>query len=216
MNEAISQEMRLYDADGERLYLNAQERKRYLDAVRAESHIKARLYCELLHYSGARPSELRELSIGSLELDNQTVKLRSLKKRKKTRSGKIKLPQYRSIPIPKSLMDNFAVLFDARRRQEKGDNKSLLWPSPQNPQMPVDARTAYRWVKNQMDVAKITGKKASAKGLRHGFAVHLVLKKIPITKVQKYLGHTSITTTEFYLQVLGEEEIEMMQGVWDD
>ena len=50
-------EMRLYDAAGNRLYLNAEERAAFLAAARRHGG-RDRTLCETLHYTGCRPSEL--------------------------------------------------------------------------------------------------------------------------------------------------------------
>ena len=45
--------MRLYDTDGRRLYLNAEERAAFLRAA-ATAPPKTRLFAETLHYTGCR------------------------------------------------------------------------------------------------------------------------------------------------------------------
>ena len=59
----------------------------------------------------------------------------------------------------------------------------------------------------------IFGKQASAKGLRHGFAVHAV-SVAPLTLVKKWLGHSRLETTEIYLGVIGLEERAMAKRMW--
>jgi len=54
-------EMRLYDTDGRRLYLNAEERAAFLAAA-ATAPPKTRLFAETLHCTGCRLSEALELS----------------------------------------------------------------------------------------------------------------------------------------------------------
>ena len=45
------QEMRLFSGRGERLYLTAEERERFLTASREESR-ENRIFCSVLHYTG--------------------------------------------------------------------------------------------------------------------------------------------------------------------
>lgn len=54
-------EMRLCDIDGNRLYLNAEERAAFL-AEAKRRHARDRTLCETLHYTGCRPSELIEIT----------------------------------------------------------------------------------------------------------------------------------------------------------
>jgi len=211
----VIQEMRLFSPEGEALYLNADERRRFLVQVRKDTNRDAVIFCTLLHYSGARPTELRELTIDRVHPDTSEIVLRSIKKRKTDRYGNVKLPHYRSIPIPESVMSLVVLTFNVRAKQKRGGN-SLLWPSERNPKTPIDAKTAYRWVKQNMEAANITGKKATAKGLRHGFAVAMVTNSVPLTQIKTWMGHTSIQTTEVYLQVCGDEAHKMMLKAWDN
>lgn len=66
--EAIAHEMRLFDDEGKRLYLTADERARFLKASTDEDR-EDRLFCRLLHFSGCRPSEALELTPGRISLD---------------------------------------------------------------------------------------------------------------------------------------------------
>lgn len=67
-----------------------------------------------------------------------------------------------------------------------------------------------------MEKAGITGVKSTAKGLRHGFAIFaLVEKKIPITTVQKWLGHANLETTAIYANALGIEERKLATRLWE-
>ena len=49
--------------------------------------------------------------------------------------------------------------------------------------------TAWRQVHAVMEEAKLSGVKASPKGLRHGFGVTAVSAGIPLNLIQKWLGH---------------------------
>ena len=69
--------MRLFDNDGARLYLTADERARFLKAS-ADEDRDDRLFCRLLHYSGCRPSEALELTPERISLDERAVVFRSL------------------------------------------------------------------------------------------------------------------------------------------
>jgi integrase len=66
--------------------------------------------------------------------------------------------------------------------------------------------------------AKIEGKQATAKGLRHGFGVAMATAKnpIPIHLLAKALGHSSTSTTEIYLTIIGKEERGLFLSAWED
>jgi site-specific recombinase XerD len=68
-----------------------------------------------------------------------------------------------------------------------------------------------------MDAARLDGPHASPKGLRHGFGVAAVSAGIPLTLVQKWLGHaqlTTTTTTAIYANAVGAEEHEVARRMW--
>ncbi len=65
-----------------------------------------------------------------------------------------------------------------------------------------------------MSDAGISGTKACSRGLRHSFAVNSVIHNVPLTLIQKWMGHASITTTAIYLNVLGAEERNFAKRTW--
>ena len=118
-------------------------------------------------------------------------------------------------------MDSVAITYSVRARQNKNE-KTLLWPSSYEPakktktESPINARTAYRWVKQNMIGAGLKNVNATPKGLRHAFAIAAVGSGVPITTIRKWLGHSSLSTTEGYLNVTGEEEHKMVQSMWSE
>jgi site-specific recombinase XerD len=78
-------------------------------------------------------------------------------------------------------------------------------------------QTAYRAVVSTMNNAGIVGSMAMPKGLRHGFAIALLMgdKPAPIHVVSKLLGHSDVKTTEIYLQAVGAEKRQLvMQALY--
>jgi len=184
----------LYDFKGQRKYLNASERQRFLESIKLLRDDK-KLFCQLLYFTGARISEVYNLKPLSLDYSNKTIVIETLKKRKKG--------IFREIPVPSFLLDQLQVFTN-----DKGiSDNSCLWL--------FSLRTASRYVKEAMNKSNITGQQASAKGLRHGFAVHAV-SKVPITLVKRWLGHAKLETTEIYLSVIGLEERAMAKRMWSD
>lgn len=182
----------LHDRDGQRKYLNQKERLEFL-AVAKQQLTEVRLFCQLLYYTGARISEIHNLTTDSIDMSNSTVIIESLKKRQKG--------IYREIPLPDFLLKNL---------EEYIQNTCLpagtrLWP--------FSLRTASRQIKSVMIAANIEGVRSCAKGLRHGFAVYAVTKA-PLTMVKKWLGHSSLKTTEIYLNIIGAEEREIARRIW--
>ena len=182
----------LYTDKGQRKYLNSNERHRFLAATKNLRQDK-KLFCQLLYFTGARIAEVYNLNKDNVDFSNKTVIYETLKKRRKG--------IFREIPIPSFLLDDLQVFIQCNGRSDA----SSLWC--------FSLRTASRYVKETMREASITGQQSSAKGLRHGFAVHAV-SIAPITLVKKWLGHSRLETTEIYLGVIGAEEREIAAQLW--
>ena len=58
------------------------------------------------------------------------------------------------------------------------------------------------------------GLHAMPKGLRHGFGLHAMRAGVPISLVQRWLGHARLETTSIYLQAIGVEERELAERMW--
>jgi integrase len=205
-----SPEMRLFSPDGERLYLTAQERKRFLEALNEETR-EDRMFCQVLHYTGCRPSEALELTPSRILIDTKDIVFRSLKKRKIDGKGRVKQPEYRTVPVPANLIDIFDLVFDIRRLYRRQESlKKPFWT--------MSRPTAYRLVKRVMDRAKIKGKQATGKGLRHGFGIAMLSgpKPLPVHILAQLMGHSSSKTTEIYLQVVSEEKRKLVLDAWEE
>ncbi|EPJ49544.1 MAG: phage integrase family protein [Osedax symbiont Rs2] len=203
-------EMRLYSATGERLYLNKDERARFLLSANDESPID-RMFCQVLHDTGCRPSEALALFADRVQFEG-TITFRTLKKRTHDGRGRVKLPQYRAVPVSLRLIENLDLVFGLRRLQRQKDSLAA-----QMPFWPMSRTTAYRLVKRVMARADIEGKQATAKGLRHAFGVAMITaaKPVPIHLLAKAMGHSSTKTTEVYLSVIGEEERSIFLDAWE-
>ena len=186
--------MRLYNDDGERLYLNAVEHERFLEVALTAAPMDRRLAYTLI-YTGMRISEALSLKFGSLQLDTRVASVRTLKRR-----GDVSI---REVPIALPLRD---VLGEVR-----GPDEASLWMKDGRP---LSRITAYRSIKQIMDVADIYGPKACPKGLRHAFAIHAIMSNMPLHMVQRWLGHASMETTAIYATVLGPDQLALADRMW--
>ncbi|MBW3533436.1 site-specific integrase [Shewanella sp. NKUCC06_TVS] len=207
-NPEIAPEMRLFSPDGERLYLTSEERRRFLDASALESPSE-RMFCHVLHYTGCRPSEALAITPRRVMINDSNIVIQSLKKHKTDQQGRLKQAQYRSVPVPPSLIEHLDLVFGLRSqlRRDFGID-AQLWS--------MSRPTAYRLVKRVMDRAGIVGAQATGKGLRHGFGVALVTANppVPLHVISQLMGHSDSKTTEIYLQVLSEERHSLVMNAW--
>lgn len=187
--------MRLYDEANKRLYINADERNRFcIAACRQAPHLKA--FCLTLFFTGCRLSEARELTFASIQPNARLISFRSLKKRDQH--------HIREIPVPKELIDCFADLPRTLGQP--------IWATDLG--ISISRVTAYRWIKQVMSEAQIYGSQASPKGLRHGYGIHAVRSGVQLHMLQKWMGHSSMSTTAIYANAVGAEELEIADRMW--
>lgn len=185
----------IYAKTGSRKYLNGAERVRFLDTART-APIEVWLFCCLLFWTGCRISEALAVTAASIDLDEGTVTLNTLKRRKVI---------MRQVPLPSSLIDELAVAFGLRARQQACPDKRL-WKWSRT--------TAWRRVKTVMKSADVLPTAAMPKGLRHSFGVSAFRSFIPPHLIQRWLGHASLKTTSIYGDVVGAEEHELAARLW--
>lgn len=189
MTKITTRPASLYGRDGRRKYLTAQERTRFIAAARRCPREDIGTLCLVLAYSGCRISEALALTTHAINTEDGTIAVRSLKKR-----GVFNV---REIPMPDDVLAGIP----------RSDDGAPLWP--------LSRSRAWALIKQVMRVAGIMpGPQASPKGLRHGFGVHAIRSGVPITLVQRWLGHASLSTTAIYTQVLGSEEREIASRMW--
>jgi len=210
-------EMRLFDPDtGNRLYLDAEERQRFLIAATTLEKRHHRMLCEVLHWTGCRISEALELTSRQVNTEKHVIRFRTLKKRNRTRQGELKGPVFRDVPIPKELAMGLDLVFEIRKTRKTGKGVDLpLWPNQADRKRPMDRSTGWRVVKRVLDVAGIHGPQATPKGFRHGFAVAMIQGGMDYRLLQQRLGHEQATTTAIYLQVMGQEAHDIQMNIWD-
>ena len=80
--------------------------------------------------------------------------------------------------------------------------------------IPLAMRTIQKYVKQVAERARIK-KTVSPHVLRHTFAVTYIHKGGNLRALQAILGHSSITTTDIYLNYSGARVIEDFEKIWE-
>ena len=187
---AISTEMRLYAATGARLYVNEAERVRFLAAAEAAPP-PTRTLCLVLTLTGCRISEALGLTGQSVQTESATIAIRTLKQRRRA--------SVREVPVPNSLIRQLST---AHRLEGHA------------PLFAMCRTTAWRRVKQVMQIAGIDGPQATAKGLRHSFGVHALRSGVPLNLLQRWMGHANISVTAIYGNAVGPEDRAIAERMW--
>lgn len=183
-------ELGLFDTEGGRKYLCANELPRFLKAAQRSDALTA-AFCALLALTGCRISEALALSPSRIDVMTGRVVFRTLKRRKVL---------FRAVPVPPELMISLCAIAKGRAPSE------ALWSWSRT--------TAWRRVRTVMEAAGIAGPQAMPKGLRHGYGVACAEENISMPTVQKWLGHAKLETTAIYQQAVGREEKAFARRLW--
>lgn len=183
----------IVDDNGRRKYLNKEEREKFIESAKIQKR-EIRTFVLFLLYTGVRVSEALEVTTESFDLQSNIVIIRSLKKRNKT--------TYRQIPLSPEFADNLDLVHNITRSKKP----TRLWN--------VTRQTGYNYVSKVMDDAGIRNIHRSPHTLRHTFCVYALLQGIDATAVKRWAGHSSLKTTEIYLQVVGADEHQLASKMW--
>ena len=141
--------------------------------------------------AGLRRSEVLGLRHEDVDLEG-----RYLHVRRRYSDGQIDDPKTqrsrRTVPLSQELAD---VLVEYRARNAKRGESPWVFPSIRlKDGIQDDRRYGDRFIR-KIRKAKITGHPKPFHDLRHTFATDLLLAGVPILKVSRWLGHTSIQIT---------------------
>lgn len=191
-------DINLFDDQGRRKYITKEERKSFLEASR-DFDGKTTTFCYILAFTGCRIFEGLNLKGKHIDIESQAITFETLKKRRKG--------IFRQVPIPKDLLDLLKAVHNPIKY-----SGSFLWANKRNNQL--SKMGAYKQVKKVFLKAGINEPMNQPKALRHGFAINALQAGVPLNQVQKWLGHSSITTTAIYANALGEEERALAAKMW--
>tara|TARA_R110002074_G_C12528850_1_gene664744 strand:+ start:103 stop:684 length:582 start_codon:yes stop_codon:yes gene_type:complete len=188
----------IYDNAGRRKYLTFKEREAFIEAT-GRFQPEVQTFCLALTYTGARISEILALTPEHIDIEAGVVVLESLKKRRKG--------VFRAVPVPKHFLHRLEVVHGLKSSQLNSNQcAERIWPWGRT--------TAWMQVKQVMQLVDIAPSQSMPKALRHAFGVGATQKGIPLNIVQKWLGHSRITTTAIYVDAVGEEERTLANNMW--
>ena len=99
-------------------------------------------------------------------------------------------------------------LFKELRQLYIKSSSEWIYPSPQDNTKPItDIRRAVRRAKKKAGITK----RVYPHLLRHSIATHLLESDVDIRQIQAFLGHSQISTTEWYAQVSLEKKRQALE-----
>lgn len=134
----------------------------------------------LLFFTGIRKGELYGLTRNDFDFENCLIKVYA----EKTKEEKL-------LPFPKKLTEKIQRYFNSEKEEVNAFN--------------LNKGNLEYWFRGIIN--KYLGKKLSPHKLRHGSAKYLMSKGIPVTTLQKILGHRDIKTTLIYAEA-DQKQIE--------
>lgn len=191
----------LYGPRGDRKYINESERQLLLCCA-AGLDVEKALFVQTLLWSGARISEVLALSASAFQVSRSIVALVTLKRRRHV---------VREVPLPPSLMALLDTHFELGRSD---DGSAADIPARPGRLWRFSRVTGWRSIKAVMRHAGLQGLRATPRGLRHGFGVGTLQAGVPITLVQRWLGHARLSTTAIYADATGPEELAFAARFW--
>lgn len=195
MQRSSSTQPSLYGADGRRKYLTPAERDAFIRTALACPRSEVGALGLILAYTGCRISEALSLRLSAIATTESFVAIRSLKKRDRF--------AVREVPLPEWLGPHVVAACNAGAFSR--DHHLWSWSRGH-------AWLLMRQLLRSAGIA--SGPHATAKGLRHGFAIHALHSGVPINMVKRWLGHASLATTEIYLEAIGNEERALAARMW--
>lgn len=161
--------------------------------IEATDTLKSRLIIEALYSTGLRVSELVNLKIADLNLDEKVGWVRKGKGSKD-----------RIFVISNILLEEIKDYLT-----EKGKERIYLFSKDK----PLTTRNIQKIIKGTKKRAGIT-KKATPHTLRHSFATHLLEAGTDIRIIQVMLGHSSLSTTQVYTHI-STEQLKKVKNPFD-
>ncbi|MDH3296823.1 MAG: tyrosine recombinase XerD [Gemmatimonadota bacterium] len=164
-----------------------------LEAVPIE-HVHAlrdRAMLEVLYGSGVRISELIELRVRDLRLEQGLAVVRG------------KGDKQRFVPMGGSAVRAVGrYLRDGRPARERGGSKGVVFLNHHG--RPLSRTGAWKIVRRHVEAARAAGCRlghVTPHTFRHSFATHLLEHGADLAAVQEMLGHADIATTQIYTHV---------------
>ncbi len=151
------------------------------DIIKTNANFKHKLLLSLSYGAGLRVSEVINLKVAEVNIEELTLHIKQGKGKKD-----------RITVFPEKIKNGLIKLMAGKKENE------YVFASERGGKL--STRTAQKVFENSLKKAKIK-KKATFHSLRHSFATHLLENGVDVRYVQELLGHRNIRTTQRYTKV---------------
>lgn len=169
--------------------LSVDEVARILDAPNLAQPLawRDRAMLEFAYASGVRVSELTDLRLRSLHLEDEFASVFG------------KGSKERLVPLGRRAIGALAIyLRETRPRLDRGKAEGRVFLNARGG--PLSRMGVWKILRGHVEAAGVT-KPVSPHTLRHSFATHLLEGGADLAAVQEMLGHADISTTQIYTHV---------------
>ena len=147
-----------------------------------------RTIIDVLYSTGCRVSELCDINISDIDLDDKYLKLKG------------KGSKQRIVPIGSELYKNLLQYINFRSSFLQNKKEPLFLSKSKKK---LDRTAVFRIVKKSADNIQLHSE-VHPHTLRHSAATHMLEGGCDLRTVQEFLGHTSVSTTQIYTKVTKE------------
>ena len=147
-----------------------------------------RTIIDVLYSTGCRVSELCDINISDIDLDDKYLKLKG------------KGSKQRIVPIGSELYKNLLQYINFRSSFLQNMIEPLFLSKSKKK---LDRTAVFRIVKKSADNIQLRSE-VHPHTLRHSAATHMLEGGCDLRTVQEFLGHTSVSTTQIYTKVTKE------------
>jgi integrase/recombinase XerD len=172
-------------------YLTLEEVSSLLD-IKIENEFNARdkAILELLYSSGLRISELVNMELSNIDLDDCLIRVMGKGSKERT----IPLGDY-AVDALKNYIENYRYLLNKK-------NSNYVFLNNRGGQL--SRQFIFKTIKNECTKKGIK-KNVSPHTLRHTFATHLLKNGADLRIIQELLGHENLSTTQIYTHLSNDK-----------
>ncbi len=184
---------RLAESRSKPVWLTKEEMQLLYDAIPDNIlGIRDKAMLAVYYGCGLRLNEGINLEVSDIDI---TAKLLHVRRGKRYRE--------RYVPIAEKNLEEIRLYIDYARPQLLQDNKSSALFIDANKGRAMQKQSLYVRIKQLVKRAKIN-RKAGTHTLRHSIATHLLQSGMKLERIQQFLGHADLDSTQLYTHLLNE------------